>query len=96
MRLPEVYLADGIWVVEKPNWTGKGLMASRTRYADPLRPDRCLARVTEDFWRIGKRSSMGDKARRAALAEWDRRQAAKRHPAGPTRANKEPPPPPRR
>jgi len=26
--------ADGIWVVEKSNWTGKGLMASRTRYKE--------------------------------------------------------------
>ena len=26
--------ADGVWVVEKSNWTGKGLMAARTRYKD--------------------------------------------------------------
>ena len=26
--------ADGVWVVEKSNWTGKALMASRSRYAD--------------------------------------------------------------
>ena len=25
-------LADGVWVVEKSNWTGKALMAPRTRY----------------------------------------------------------------
>ena len=24
--------ADGVWVVEKSNWTGKALMAPRTRY----------------------------------------------------------------
>lgn len=33
-----VFLADGIvdggWVVEKSNWTGKALMAPRTRYKD--------------------------------------------------------------
>lgn len=26
--------ADGVWVVEKSNWTGKALMAPRTRYSD--------------------------------------------------------------
>lgn len=26
--------ADGVWVVEKSNWTGKALMAPRTRYKD--------------------------------------------------------------
>ncbi len=26
--------ADGVWVVEKTNWTGKALMAPRTRYKD--------------------------------------------------------------
>ena len=26
--------ADGVWVVEKSNWTGKALMAPRTRYRD--------------------------------------------------------------
>ena len=26
--------ADGVWVVEKSNWTGKALMAPRTRYGD--------------------------------------------------------------
>lgn len=26
--------ADGVWVVEKSNWTGKGLMASRTQYKE--------------------------------------------------------------
>lgn len=29
--------ADGIWIVEKTNWTGKALVAPRTRYKD-LRP----------------------------------------------------------
>src|SRR4051812_9478188 len=29
--------ADGVWIVEKSNWTGKALMAPRTRYKD-LRP----------------------------------------------------------
>lgn len=29
--------ADGVWVVEKSNWTGMALMAPRTRYKD-LRP----------------------------------------------------------
>lgn len=27
-------IADGVWVVEKSNWTGKALMAPRTRYKD--------------------------------------------------------------
>lgn len=27
-------VADGVWVVEKSNWTGKALMAPRTRYKD--------------------------------------------------------------
>ncbi|QYG93439.1 GIY-YIG nuclease family protein [Iamia sp. SCSIO 61187] len=27
-------IADGVWVVEKSNWTGKALMAPRTRYRD--------------------------------------------------------------
>ena len=27
-------VADGIWVVEKSNWTGKALMASRTQYKE--------------------------------------------------------------
>lgn len=32
--------ADGVWVVEKSNWTGKALMAPRTRYRDlRSRPD---------------------------------------------------------
>ncbi len=32
--------ADGVWVVEKSNWTGKALMAPRTRYKElRLRPD---------------------------------------------------------
>ena len=32
--------ADGVWVVEKSNWTGKALMAPRTRYGDlRARPD---------------------------------------------------------
>ena len=32
--------ADGVWVVEKSNWTGKALMAPRTRYRDlRARPD---------------------------------------------------------
>lgn len=32
--------ADGVWVVEKSNWTGKALMAPRTRYKDlRARPD---------------------------------------------------------
>lgn len=32
--------ADGVWVVEKSNWTGKALMAPRTRYKDlRSRPD---------------------------------------------------------
>lgn len=32
--------ADGVWTVEKSNWTGKGLMAPRTRYRDLRgRPD---------------------------------------------------------
>ncbi len=32
--------ADGVWVVEKSNWTGKALMAPRTRYGDlRSRPD---------------------------------------------------------
>jgi hypothetical protein len=32
--------ADGVWVVEKSNWTGKALMAPRTRYRElRLRPD---------------------------------------------------------
>jgi hypothetical protein len=26
--------ADGVWIVEKSNWTGKALMAPRTRYKD--------------------------------------------------------------
>lgn len=26
--------ADGVWVVEKSNWTGKALMAPRTRYKE--------------------------------------------------------------
>lgn len=26
--------ADGVWIVEKTNWTGKALMAPRTRYKD--------------------------------------------------------------
>lgn len=26
--------ADGIWVVEKSNWTGMALMAPRTRYKE--------------------------------------------------------------
>lgn len=26
--------ADGVWIVEKSNWTGKALMAPRTRYRD--------------------------------------------------------------
>lgn len=26
--------ADGVWVVAKSNWTGKALMAPRTRYKD--------------------------------------------------------------
>lgn len=30
--------ADGVWVVEKSNWTGKALTAPRTRYKD-LRSD---------------------------------------------------------
>lgn len=29
--------ADGVWIVEKSNWSGKALMAPRTRYKD-LRP----------------------------------------------------------
>jgi len=33
--------ADGVWVVEKSNWTGKALMAPRTRYKD-LRSRRDL------------------------------------------------------
>ncbi len=32
--------ADGVWVVEKSNWTGKALMAPRTRYKElRARPD---------------------------------------------------------
>ena len=32
--------ADGVWVVEKSNWTGKALMAPRTRYKElRSRPD---------------------------------------------------------
>ena len=32
--------ADGVWVVEKSNWTGKALMAPRTRYRGlRARPD---------------------------------------------------------
>ncbi len=32
--------ADGVWVVEKSNWTGKALMAPRSRYAElKARPD---------------------------------------------------------
>ncbi len=27
-------VADGVWVVEKSNWTGKALMAPRTRYKE--------------------------------------------------------------
>ena len=27
-------ISDGVWVVEKSNWTGKALMAPRTRYKD--------------------------------------------------------------
>jgi hypothetical protein len=33
-------VADGVWVVEKSNWTGKALMAPRTRYKElRARPD---------------------------------------------------------